>query len=315
MIGFEKATAYLPKDMREVLKRVPNEVRRCVQEIRLRSNAPVTLSTPGREYWVTASGEISTVLTDHLLTVDQPTIEACFEAMCDYSIHTHQPELRRGFITTHDGLRVGLSGTVVVKDDRVSSMRRLTGLCVRVSRPHDGCARPLAGMVCRDGRIVSTLICGEPSSGKTSLLRDLAHHLSVGVAGRRYRVTVLDERGELSANKRLNHCDVLLSCPKDHGIEQALRCLAPDVIVFDEVGTPQEARALCDGLHTGTAVVTTAHARNFSDLTRRQTMMSMIRDGVFEQIVFLKGRREPGTVERVVSDADFLAETVGMVMR
>ena len=310
MLGFDKATAYLPKEMRDVMKRVPNEVRRRTQEIRLRAGAPVTLSTPEREYWVTRTGELSTVLTDHLLTVDQQTVESCFEAMCDYSVHNHQTELRRGFITTREGLRVGLSGTVVVKDEKVTSMRQLTGLCVRISRSHDGCARPLAGTVCRDGRIVSTLICSEPSGGKTSLLRDLAHQLSVGVAGRRFRVTVLDERGELSAGKRLDHCDVLLACPKEYGIEQALRCLAPDVIIFDEVGTPEEAVALCVGSHTGTAVITTAHARDAVDLMGRKTMMTMVQDGVFEQIVFLKGRHAPGEIDCVMTRAQLLAETV-----
>ena len=310
MLGFDKATAYLPTEMRGILKRVPNDVRRRVQEIRLRANAPITLSTPEREYWVTHTGDVSTVLTDHLLTVDQKTVESCFEAMCDYSVHNHQAELRRGFITTRDGLRVGLGGTVVVKEERVTSMRQLTGLCVRISRPHEGCARALAGAVCRDGRIVSTLICSEPSGGKTSLLRDLAHQLSVGVAGQRFRVTVLDERGELSAGKRLDHCDVLRSCPKEYGIEQALRCLAPDVIVFDEVGTPQEAAALSVGSHTGTAVITSAHARDAADLMRRKTMITMVQDGVFEQIVFLKGRHAPGEIDRVITRAQLLAETV-----
>ena len=309
MTGFEQAISYLPKEVRETLKRVPNGVCRRVQEIRLRADAPITLSTPEREYWVAQTGEVSTVLTDRLLTVDQPTVDACFEAMCDYSVHTHQAELRRGFITTRDGVRVGLGGTAVVKEERVTSMRNLTGLCIRVSRSHDGCARGLAKAVCQNGCVISTLICSEPSGGKTSLLRDLAHQLSVGVSGDRFRVAVLDERGELSAGKRLSHCDVLLSCPKDYGIEQALRCLAPDVIVFDEIGTAEEAAALSVGLHTGAAVITTAHARSVHDLMRRKTMAAMLNDGMFEQIVFLKGRHAPGEVDRILTRDQWIQQT------
>lgn len=306
MIGFERATAYMPPEIREVMKRVPDGVRSRVQEIRLRADAPITLSTPQSEYWVTRYGDVSTVLNDHLLTMDREAIAQCFEAMCDYSVHTHQSELSHGFITTHDGMRVGLSGTAVVKDNRVSSMRQLTGLCVRIARQHDGCARALLPTICTHHRVKSVLLCGEPSSGKTSLLRDIAKQLSLGVNGKRYRVAVLDERGELSAGKRLAHCDVLLSCPKGKGIEQAVRCLAPDVIIFDEVGTTEEAEALFGSTHTGTAVITSAHCHDADDLWHREALMRMIRNGVFEQLIFLKGRKEPGTVENVITASAFL---------
>lgn len=306
MIGFEQATAYLPRDIRDIMKRVPAGVRARVQEIRLRADAPITLSTPQSEYWVTRYGDVSTVLSDALLTTDRDTVNQCFEAMCDYSVHTHQAELSRGFITTASGLRVGLSGTVVLKDERVYSMRTLTGLCVRVSRTHDGCARELVKQLCNGQTMPSTLLCGEPSSGKTSLLRDMAHQLSLGVGGRRYRVTVLDERGELTAGHRLTHCDVLLSCPKGAGIERAVRCLAPDVVLFDEVGTPEEALALYAGVHTGTTVITSAHCRDAADLAGRTAIVDMIQNGIFEQLVFLRGRKEPGTVEYVMTATEFL---------
>lgn len=306
MIGFEQATAYLPREIRDIMKRVPDGVRARVQEIRLRADAPITLSTPQSEYWITRHGDVSTVLNDCLLMTDRETVNQCFEAMCDYSVHTHQSELARGFITTGNGLRVGLSGTVVLKDNQVYSMRALTGLCVRISRRHDGCARELVKRLCDGQTVPSVLLCGEPSSGKTSLLRDMARQLSLGVDGRRYRVAVLDERGELSAGHRLSHCDVLLSCPKGAGIEQAVRCLAPDVVLFDEVGTSEEARALYAGVHTGTAVITSAHCRDAADLAGRTAIMEMIRGRIFDQLVFLRGRKEPGTVENVLTAAEFL---------
>lgn len=107
-----------------------------------------------------------------------------------------------------------------------------------------GCADPLLNRLLQGGRIAGALICGEPSSGKTSLLRDMARQLSDGSRGRRYHVAVVDERGELGADRGLPECDVLLYCPKEKGIEQAVRCLAPDVVLFDELGTPEETRAV-----------------------------------------------------------------------
>ena len=75
-------------------------------------------------------------------------------------------------------------------------------------------------------------LIGNPNCGKTTLLRDLAAQL----AARRYRVAVVDERGELSWEDTLKGCDVLRGYPKAVGIRQAVRCLAPDYILLDELG-------------------------------------------------------------------------------
>ena len=91
--------------------------------------------------------------------------------------------------------------------------------------------------------LYSTLICGEPASGKTSLLRDLARGLSSGDYGEIRRVAVVDERGELSGAGELPLCDVLRGCPKAEGIQQAVRCLSPEVVLFDELGSREETQA------------------------------------------------------------------------
>ena len=179
-------------------------------------------------------------------------LEETFEALCEYSVHSHQQELRQGYISTRSGCRAGVAGTTVVEGGRVVSMRSITSLCIRVARPHPGCAASLArALTDSRGRVHSALLCGEPSSGKSSLLRDLARQLSQGLTGRRYRVSVIDERGELSGvpeapgQASLRNCDVLLYCPKPAGIGQAVRCLAPDVLLFDELGVRADPEAVC----------------------------------------------------------------------
>ena len=289
--GFWQAVRYLPPRLREGMREVPHAVRRVAQEIRLRAGAAVMLSLPEGLRTVMVGGE--------RLLCDAADVRICFESLCEDSVHTHQEEIRRGFISTAGGCRAGIAGTVVSEGGVVTSMRDVTSVCLRIARRHDGCAEGLARELFPEGRITSVVLCGEPSSGKTSLLRDLARLFSEGTLGRRVRVAVVDERGELAGAGGLADCDVLRYCPKAAGIEQAVRTLAPEVVVFDELGGEAEIAAVMDGLHGGVAAVTTVHARDEAALLRRCATAAAIRGGAFERVVMLAGRHQPGRVRRV----------------
>lgn len=160
-------------------------------------------------------------------------------------------------------------------------------------------APPPCGGDDRPSGLRSALIAGEPSSGKTSLLRDLARQLAGGRMGRRYRTVVVDERGELSGEGGLSECDVLLHCPKGAGIQQAVRCLAPDVILFDELGSAEEVQAVLAGLNAGVAAVASAHCRDIPSLLRRPCVRMALDSGAFDCVVALDGRKSPGVWRRI----------------
>lgn len=308
---FERATANLPLALQKPLRQLPRPLTAGVQEIRLRAGQPLMLSTPGGEWMVTVKGEATKSARDSLMFCTPALLEECFRMLCDYSIHTHQQELRAGFVTAKNGCRAGLAGTAVTEGGRIVSLRDITSVCLRVARRHDGCAAALAALLTEGARVTSALLCGEPSSGKTSLLRDLAWQLASGARGRRFRVAVVDERGELSGGGFLPGCDVLKFCPKAEGIGLAVRCLAPDVVIFDEMGTSDEVRAVLEGLNSGVSAVATAHCRDRESLLRRPALAAALASGAFDRVAFLEGRRVPGSVSRVVETGDLLAKTGG----
>ena len=169
-------------------------------------------------------------------------------------------------------------------------MRQVTALCVRLPRQVAGCARDLLPFVLPDGHPVSTLLVGPPSCGKTTLLRDLAAQL----AARRYRVAVVDERGELSLG--LSGCDLLKGYPKAQGVRQAVRCLAPDCVLLDELGDGAEMEAVADGAHGGVAVIASMHGYAPDEMARQPFVQSLMRRRVFQRWVFLRGRETPGEI-------------------
>lgn len=300
MEEWEKAAGYLPARLRTAALRVPDAVRESVQEIRLRADAPLAFSAPAAEWMLSERDGLVVDRRPDVVVASRRELQECFQRLCDYSIHSHQEELRRGFVSTSLGCRAGVAGSAVLENGAVTSIRDITSICIRIARRHIGCADRLLPLVLPRGVPRSTLICGEPSSGKSSLLRELARTLSEGEAGRRCRVSVVDERGELSYGGGLSDCDVLRFCPKAAGIEQAIRCLAPEIVVFDELGSEEETEAVCRCLHSGVAAVATVHCREPGDLRRRPAVARALRAGAFDQLVLLAGRGMPGRVKRVL---------------
>ena len=245
MTGIERLRPYLPPSWMEALVGLPEHI----QELRLRAEAPVTVSLPQGERFLTRDG-LSFVRQPNGFFCSRKQLEDCFFAFCGRSVYAHQWELEQGYIAVEGGIRVGVAGTAVTRDGGVCSVQNITALCIRLPRRVAGCARPLLSLTLEGDTPISTVLVGPPSCGKTTLLRDLA----VLLAARHRRVSVVDERGELSFGDTLCGCDVLRGYPKAVGVRQAVRCLAPDVILLDELGDGAEIQAVADCAHAGVAL-------------------------------------------------------------
>lgn len=299
---------YLPEAVAQSLARIPSRLQERIQEIRLRRDAPTVLSTPETEWLLEYDGKVNQLYSSQTVVCGREDLERCVAQLCEYSVHTHQQELREGYIHTVEGCRAGIAGRAVVEQGHITALRDITSVCLRIARHHRGCATELTALLRQDTVPVGTLICGAPGCGKTSLLRDLACQLAEGQSGKRYRVTVVDERGELALGNALRECDVLAGHPKPTGILQAVRGLAPDVILLDELGSEDEIRAISSALQCGVAVVATVHADHPPGLCSRPALRRLLETGGFSRVIFLCGRHRPGTVRRVCTAEEVLYE-------
>lgn len=282
MDGFRQAMVMLPPPVQEALRQAPPPVQRTAQEIRLRKGGGITLSLPDG-VWMAPRFKC---------TAEQ--LYSIFEALCEYSLHTHQEELRHGYIRLKNGCRAGIAGTFVTEGGRVTTVRQVTAICLRIARWHNECAKEIGFTLSNGGRLHAALICGEPASGKTSLLRDLVRCFCTGAVGRPFRMAVVDERGELNTGDW--PCETLLGCPKATGVELALRNLAPEGIALDELGDTAECAAVLRCLHSGVAAFATAHADSVESLCRRAVVRKALCSGAFEYVVLLRGRHAPGEI-------------------
>ncbi|MDR3552713.1 MAG: stage III sporulation protein AA [Clostridia bacterium] len=290
-----------------VFASLPAGVKARTQEIRLRLGRPVALSLPEGDLFITGAGDVSHLERAVLLKIEKRDMDEVFRLLCNSSVYSHQQEIKNGFIVLKGGHRAGICGTAVCDGGKIANLRDISSIALRVAREIMGAADTVLGAVSRGGRAQGAIIFGPPGCGKTTVLRDLARQLSSGTGlARRARVALVDERGEIAAsflgepqNDLGPCCDVLDGYPKGEGILQAVRCLSPDVVICDEVGSEEDANAVIASLNAGVAVIASAHAGSMEELCCRPQLQRMIQSSAFRCAVQLCGRETPGVVKAV----------------
>ena len=303
---FTQAIKCLSPGISKVL--VPLAVRLCnsAQEIRLRLNRPLAIVCPDVTYFVTAQGGLANTIIDNaMLIVTSSDITATFNNICNYSVYTRQNEIINGFLTMFGGHRAGICGTAVTDGGKITNIRDISSINVRIAREHKGCAQKLVDTLGTFDKGV--LICGAPCSGKTTVLRDLARILSTQKGK---NVSLIDERGELSGTSSgvfqndIGMCDVYDSYKKSEAMMQAIRSMAPDIIVCDEIGSNEDAAAIEHSVNCGVTLVATVHASSGTELRQKENIRSIVKMGAFGKIVFLSNKDSPGKIVKIAEVGD-----------
>lgn len=301
-------------------ERMPAELRRVAEELRVRAERPLEVVAAGKPWFVSADGTAE----PHPSGAYRPTREDCdrlMECITRHSLYSFEEQLRRGFITVAGGHRVGLAGRAVVENGRIRLLRDVAGLNFRIAREVIGAAEPVLPRLIdlASESIYHTLVLSPPQGGKTTFVRDLARLVSYGrwppgmSLGKGLKVGIVDERSEIAAcDKGVPtfdvgpRTDVLDGCPKAEGMLMMVRSLSPDVLVVDEIGGAEDAGAVEEAAHAGVRVVATAHAWGVVDAEKRPGLARLIAGRTFGRYVVLQKGRTAGAGDRaIVLDADF----------
>jgi stage III sporulation protein SpoIIIAA len=152
------------------------------------------------------------------------------------------------------------------------------------------------GLTCRVGRAVfgtvamvrdlldsgeSLLLLGRPGVGKTTALREIARVLADDL-GR--RVVVIDTSNEIAGDGDIPHpaigrarrLQVARPDLQHQVMIEAVENHMPEVIVIDEIGTEQEARAARTIAERGVQLVATAHGNALANLLRNPTLSDLV---------------------------------------
>ena len=259
-----------------------------VEEIRVRANNPLILKVNDGE-----------VVLDYITTSDD--ILRTLEKICENSIYTYQNQICNGFITVKGGHRVGITGNAVIEDEKIININYISSLNFRIAKQILDCSNNILKYVTETSAntIKNTLIVSSPGAGKTTILRDLVRKISSGFNGfKGLTIGLVDERGEIAAmykgvpqNDIGIRTDVIDNVPKAEAMKLLIRSMAPQVIVADEIGGINDVEIINYAVCSGVKGIFTAHGATFSDLQLNQTLNTLIKNYIFERIVFLENKK------------------------
>lgn len=247
-------------------------------EIRLRCGKPMQATGP----WGIRTGTFP-------LTPQH--IHLAAQALCGHSLANHEAALRQGYVPLPGGHRMGVCGRQTSE-----GLVFFSSLCVRIAREIKTAAAAVHPLV--HGK--SVLIIGPPGSGKTTLLRDLIRRTALTM-----QVSVADTRGEIAAcfqgAPQLDvgaFCDVMTGGEKGEMMMQLLRCMQPDMIATDELGSPADAWALMEMQRCGVGVIATAHAATLEEARQRAVLDELFQRRIFSHCLLLeKPEKAPRLVQ------------------
>ncbi len=305
MKEYLNAISLLPGRYKSVLQEIPENIATKIKEIRFRQGEPITLNAQNDIYFIKNNGTPTvSVCTDLMVTDDKDLQEIVFY-LSRRSLHTYQDMIAKGFIPLRGGCKAGVVGRAVMKNGSVYSVSSFNSINIRVAREYYGCSKSLTDKIGED--CTSFLIIGAPLSGKTTILRDLCRYYSGKDRLNPLKTAIIDERDEIASRLFGDgidvgiHTDILTLYPKAIGTEIAVRTLSPDIVVLDEIGSDEEARAMLSAVNSGVGFIATAHGSSFEEVLRRPNIKRLVNAGAFKKAVVLCGREAPCVVKEMVT--------------
>ena len=271
----EYALSCLPQRLSAQVRKTAALYAGQISEIRLRTSCPVYLT----------SGE-KNVACGVVCTPDE--MYETVRTLCGNSLYCHSETIKEGYICTSGGIRAGVCGRAVTENGKVTAVTDIASVVMRIPHRFPGLSDELCKLIMREGFHGMLLFSG-PGTGKTTTLREICARL----AGAPYyrRIAVIDTRfeicGALADGLTL---DALYGYPRSSGMEAAIRCLSPQLIVCDEIGNEADAEAVLQSMGAGVPTVVSAHADSIDELRMKPYMRALLENRAFNYTVGIKRR-------------------------
>lgn len=293
MDEYYRAVCALPDWLAQPLAKIPEQTAVSIQELRLRTGCGLSLTLQGRQRPIhTLPGCPAELQT---LRLTEPQMEEILYSLCGGSVHTHEAELAEGYLTTPTGCRVGVAGQFVQRPGQRITLQQAGAFAFRIAR-RIPVALPEMLVQVLEQHFTGLLLIGEPGSGKTTVLRQIAAVL----AQKQRLVAVVDERSELfPPGMELPPLERLGGLHKADAVQMALRTLSPQVILLDELGGLDETAALEQGFFSGVDFIASVHAPDAEAALCRPQVQYLVQRKMIRHLAVLSGREAPGVIRSV----------------
>lgn len=255
-----------------------------IEEIRLRANCPIVISSGGKNFALSYNNEYY-IATDYELNY-------CLSKATQNSLYAVNDQLKQMFISYKGGIRIGVAGDVVEDNNKISTIKYINSINIRIPHQVKNFSNIALNFIYNNGKVNSTLIVSPPGAGKTTLIRDICRGL--GSYNKISNILLLDERYEIACcvhgRPMLNvgaFTDIVSGGTKEYVFGQAVRSMKPDVIITDELASNNDILACKKAIENGVAVIASVHAKNQLELLNNEEIKQMLKQGLFTRIIVL----------------------------
>lgn len=274
-----------------------------IQELRIRKNQPIQICYKGT--YVELKGNSGLYLKPIIASTE--LIDYIISNVTKKSLYAFEEQIKNGYIVTENGIRIGICGTVVNSNDKITFIKNITSLNIRIAHNVRGCSDEIINYIYSNGLVKNTLIVSSPGAGKTTLLRDIINKLSDEFDIK--NIMVVDEKFELEGENQLynlgKNVDVMQGSNKKFAFYSGIKVMNPNVIATDELITEEDIEGVKFAIRSGVKVLATVHANSLEEIKSKLYFDKIIKDKYFERIIILSKRNGVGTIEGVFDENTF----------
>ena len=281
----------MPLKLKNSLNNTDTEM---LSELRLRSGYPIFGLFKGKKVYLSESGV--TLDKNNAIMCSQEILAEIIENVTEKSLYAFNDRLKQGFITSKNGVRIGVAGECVCDNNKVITIKKIASLNIRIPHEIKNCSAKIFNKLFLK-EIFNTLIVSPPTKGKTTILKDIARKFNEYTD---YAVLIIDERGEFGQISGEN-VDLIKYSDKNYALNYAIRSMSPQIVITDELQTREDWKSAEQVATGGVNIIASCHGKSAEDLKKKEFFIK----NIFDRYVFLDAEKPAGTVREILNK-DFL---------
>lgn len=281
---------FLPLTIKDIVSRLDLKK---LYNIRLRINYPIIVNYENKIQYLSKNG--TTFMENKGIICTDEHIRQIISSITEKSIYAYNDKIKQGYLTSKNGVRVGLAGECVYEKELIT-IKNITSLNIRIPHEIQNASNKIFPFILNKDGVYNSLIISPPSCGKTTILKDVALKLNDTLSK---TVLIIDERGEFERISGKN-IDSIKYSNKLFAFEYALRSMAPDVVITDELVGKSDWEYAYKASLSGVNIIASCHGQTVFDVVNKE----FFKKDIFSRYFVLKGNGVPGVLEGVF-DKDF----------